>query len=97
MIRHCVMFKWKDDVTAEQLAAFVEGLKELGEGIDTVRGFAYGDDIGINEGNHDLCVTVDFDDEAGYAVYRDDADHQAFIAAKVRPILASRAGVQFEF
>ena len=97
MIRHCVMFKWNDGATAEQLGDFEEGLVELLTTGETVRGYAYGADIGANAGNHDFCVTVDFDDEAGYAVYRDDGHHQAFIAATVRPILDSRAAVQLEF
>ena len=97
MIRHCVMFKWNDQVDDAKKAAFLEGLVGLLETVDTVRGYAYGDDAAFNEGNHDFCVSVDFDDEAGYVAYRDDADHQAFIASNVRPILETRAAVQFEY
>ena len=97
MIRHCVMFKWNEQATDEKQEAFVEGLVELLTTVDTVRGYAYGADAAINPGNHDFCVTVDFDDEAGFVVYRDDSDHQAFIANTVRPILESRAAVQFEY
>ena len=97
MIRHCVMFKWNDEATDEKRAAFRDGLVELLTTVETVRGYAYGTDAAFNPGNHDFCVTVDFDDEAGYTVYRDDADHQAFIASVVRPILETRAAVQFEF
>ena len=97
MIRHCVMFKWNDEIDAAKRAAFVEGLVKLLETGPTVRGYAYGADAEINAGNHDFCVTVDFDDEAGFVVYRDDSDHQAFIASVVRPILETRAAVQFEF
>ena len=97
MIRHCVMFKWNDEVTDEKRAAFLEGLVELLETHDAVRGSAHGDDAGINAGNFDYAVTVDFDDEAGFVSYRDDGGHQAFIASTVRPILETRAAVQFEF
>ena len=97
MIRHCVMFKWNDEVTDEKRAAFLDGLVKLLTTGETVRSYAYGTDAGINAGNHDFCVTVDFDDEAGFVVYRDDSDHQAFIASTVRPILETRAAVQFEF
>ena len=97
MIRHCVMFKWNDEVTDEKEATFLEGLVKLLTTVETVRAYAYGHDAGINAGNFDFCVSVDFDDEAGFVVYRDDADHQAFIASVVRPILATRAAVQFEY
>lgn len=97
MIRHCVLFKWNDEVDDAHRAAFVEGLVGLLETHEAVRGFAHGDDAAINAGNHDYAVTVDFDDEAGFVSYRDDGGHQAFIASRVRPILESRAAVQFEY
>ena len=97
MIRHCVLFTWNDEVDDAKLAAFREGLAELLETHPSVRGFAHGNDAGINAGNSDFAVTVDFDDEAGFVSYRDDSGHQAFIASAVRPILESRAAVQFEY
>lgn len=97
MIRHCVMFKWNDQVDDAKEAAFLAGLAGLLETGPTVRGYAYGADAAINAGNFDFCVTVDFDDEAGFVVYRDDSDHQAFIASVVRPILETRSAVQFEY
>ena len=97
MIRHCVMFKWNDQADDARKAAFLDGLVGLLQTVETVRGYAYGSDAAFNEGNHDFCVTVDFDDEAGYVAYRDDADHQAFIASTVRPILETRAAVQFQY
>ena len=96
MIRHCVMFKWNDQVDDAGRAAFQQGLANLLETHPAVRGYAYGADAGLGADNHDFAVTVDFDDEAGFASYRDDADHQAFIASAVRPILESRAAVQFQ-
>ena len=97
MIRHCVLFKWNDEVDDAKRVAFLEGLVELLETHEAVRGAAYGNDAGINAGNHDFAVTVDFDDEAGFVSYRDDGGHQAFIASLVRPILETRAAVQFEY
>ena len=47
-------------------------------------------------GNADFAVVADFDDAAGYLVYRDDPAHRRIIAEYLRPILASRAAVQFE-
>jgi hypothetical protein len=50
----------------------------------------------VNTGNADFAVVAEFDDEAGYLVYRDDPEHRRIIAEYLRPILASRAAVQFE-
>lgn len=97
MIRHCVLFKWNNEVDDAKRAAFVAGLVELLETHHAVRAYAHGADAAINAGNHDYGVTVDFDDEAGFVSYRDDGGHQAFIASHVRPILDNRAAVQFEY
>ena len=97
MIRHCVLFKWNDEVDDAKRAAFREGLVELLETHEAVRGFAHGNDAAINAGNHDYAVTVDFDDEAGFVSYRDDGATRPYIASKVPPHLESRAAVQFEY
>ena len=64
--------------------------------IGTIRGFHIGPDAGVNTGNADFAVVAEFDDEAGYLVYRDDPEHRRIITEYLRPILAGRAAVQFE-
>lgn len=96
MIRHVVVFKWNDDVTPEHVEAMHTAAAGLPEAIDTIRSFRCGRDAGINQGNFDFAVTADFDDEAGYLVYRDHPAHQALIAAFIAGRIAQRAAVQFE-
>ncbi len=96
MIRHCVMFQWADDATEESKNALREHIGELSTKIDGVKAFSTGDDVGVSEGTYDFCVTADFDSVEDYVVYREHPFHKEFIKTYVRPIIASRAAVQFE-
>jgi len=94
MIRHIVLFTWADDATDEQKAAVPEALKTLPGLIPQIKSYTFGQDAGINQGNYDFAVVADFDSVDDYLVYRDHPDHQAVIAERIKPILASRAAVQ---
>jgi len=97
MIRHVVLFRWKPEATQEQKARAAREVATLPSIVPSVREFASGTDIGVNEGNFDFCVAADFDDEAGYIAYRDDPAHRQIVAGFVAPILAERAAVQFQY
>jgi DNA-binding Lrp family transcriptional regulator len=97
LIRHTVLFTWKDDATDTQLKRVPEELSRLPGVVPSLRAYAMGTDIRVNEGNWDFSVTADFDDLDGYLAYRDDPTHRAIIAEHIQPIIATRAAVQFEF
>jgi Stress responsive A/B Barrel Domain len=95
MFRHVVLLRWNDAATPEQRLAVLDGLRALPAQIPEIRSYAVGVDAGMaTEGNSDLAVVADFDDVAGYLVYRDHPVHQEVIARTIRPILASRAAIQ---
>ncbi|TDD08725.1 Dabb family protein [Nonomuraea deserti] len=96
MIRHIVLFTWKDDATDEQRAAVTAELGKLPGVIPQLCAFTVGADAGINQGNHDYAVVADFDSVDDYLIYRDHPLHQAVIVDHIRPILASRAAVQLK-
>jgi hypothetical protein len=95
MIRHVVVFEWNDDVTDDHVEAVATALAALPATIDTIRAYRFGPDAGLNQGNFDFAVSADFDDEAGYLVYRDHPAHQAFIASFLAGRITQRAAVQF--
>jgi hypothetical protein len=97
MIRHTVMFTWKDDATDAQKKQVAAELSRLPGVVPSIRAYAMGTDIGVNDGNWDFAVSGDFDDLDGYVAYRDDATHKAIIAEHIQPIIATRAAVQFEY
>jgi hypothetical protein len=96
MLRHVVMFRWTEDTTSEDVNAIQEGLGGLPGAIPEIRAYAFGRDVGINEGNYDFVVVADFHDVDDYVAYRDHPVHQAIIAERIRSHVAARAAVQFD-
>ncbi len=97
MFRHVVLFTWAEGTTDAQKATVAAELGKLTEIIPEIRAYALGADAGVNPGNHEFAVVADFDSADDYLVYRDHPAHQAVIAEHIKPILASRAAVQFAF
>ena len=94
MIRHVVLFRWKEGTSEGEVASALDALAGLPAAIPTVRAFAFGADAGLADGNWDVAVTADFADEAGYVAYRDHPAHRAVVAEAIVPIVAHRAAVQ---
>ena len=90
-------FRWTEQATAEQKAQVSAELSRLPALVPSLRSFELGTDIGVNEGNGDFAVCASFDDLDGYLAYRDNPDHQAIIRDLIRPIMAQRLAVQFEY
>lgn len=97
MIRHTVLFKWTPEASDEQKQQAATEVAKLPRMVPSVRAFASGPDAALNQGNFDFAVTADFDDEAGYLAYRDDAGHREVVKQYIAPILAERAAIQYEF
>jgi hypothetical protein len=95
MFRHVVLFTWVDGATDEQRSAVATELGRLPEIISEIRAYALGTDAGVSQGNHDFALIADFDSVDDYLVYRDHPAHQAVIAEHIKPIVASRAAIQY--
>ena len=96
VFRHCVMFKWTDQVTSEAKAALSTGLDSLAE-LAVVQSYIHGPDAGVSDGNWDYAVVADFADVDDYRAYSADAGHQELIAELLRPNIAARAAIQYEY
>ncbi|MEU8251433.1 Dabb family protein [Nonomuraea sp. NPDC048916] len=96
MIRHIVLFAWTEDATEEQKAMVATELRKLPDLIPQIRAYTVGDDVGVNQGNHEFGVVADFDNVDDYLAYRDHPRHQAVVTDHIRPIMAARAAVQIE-
>jgi hypothetical protein len=97
MIRHVVMFRWTQEATEEQKQRVTAELSRLPALLPVLRAYHMGADLGINEGTFDWAAVADFDDLEGYLTYRDNQEHRAIIAEFIRPIIAERAALQYEF
>jgi len=96
MVRHIVLFRWKEGTTPEQVAAALDGLRTLPARIPEIRAYVVGADIGGMDGHWDVAVTGDFDDLAAFRTYFDHPAHQAVVKERVAPIRDARAVVQIE-
>jgi lysophospholipase L1-like esterase len=80
LLRHVVLFKFKDGTPAEQVQAIVDAFAALPGKIDAIVDFEYGTDVSVEgraEGlTHGFVVT--FRDEAGRAAYLPHPAHQEF-------------------
>ena len=96
MIRHTVMFRFKESASSEEISAFSNGLSAMVPKIAVIVNYEHGPDLGVNEGNFDYVVTADFADINGYTTYRDHPEHKDVIA-RTSHVIADRAAVQFEW
>lgn len=94
MFRHCVMFRFKENVGPETVTAIEAQLQGLAK-LPMVRAYHFGPDAVLAEGNFDYALVADFDDPAGYQAYAMDAEHQRVLAEYLRPNIAERAAVQY--
>jgi len=97
VLRHVVMVRFTDEMTDDDRAALLAGLRRLPDVIPEIRAYRYGPDLRINEGNFDFVLTADFDDVGGYLAYRDHPEHQQLVKERLAPFVATRASVQFEW
>lgn len=95
MLRHVSLFSFTPESTPAQRQAVGEALMKLPALIAEVRDYRYGPDAGVNAGNFDYAVVADFDDTAGYLVYRDHPEHRRVLLELIAPIITTRAAVQF--
>ena len=96
MIRHVVLFTWTPEATGEQKQAVASELAKMPAAIDAIRVYRFGPDAGINPANSDYALVADFDDAAGYVIYRDHPVHRKVIDDTISPIVASRSAIQYQ-
>lgn len=100
MIRHIVMFKFKEEAEgrtkAENLAITKAMLEALPAKIDLIRASSVAVNSANADGaNYDLCLISDFDSFEDLAAYIVHPDHKA-VGAFMRPVRLDRACVDFE-
>jgi hypothetical protein len=80
MLRHVVLFKFKDGTTPEQVAEVVAAFRALKGKIDVIQDFEYGTDVSTENraAGFTHCFFVTFKDEAGRDAYLPHPAHKAF-------------------
>ncbi|MEM7453156.1 MAG: GDSL-type esterase/lipase family protein [Planctomycetota bacterium] len=81
VLRHVVLFQFKDDVSDDDIEVIVSEFGKLKDRIDTIKGYEHGTDISpenLSQGfTH--CFMVTFEDEAGRDEYLPHPAHMEFV------------------
>lgn len=80
MLRHVVLFKFKDTSTPEQIKVVEDAFRKLPTQIKEIKDFEWGTNNspeGLDQG-YTHCFFVTFENEEGRAVYLPHPDHKAF-------------------
>lgn len=94
MLRHVVMFRWKEDADREAIATALQRVRDLPALIGNTRAFALDLDAGVMEGNHDAVIIADFDSEEEFLTYQRHPEHVEVVTQFLVPLIASRSAVQ---
>jgi hypothetical protein len=95
MIRHCVLVRFRPEVTQEDRAAIYTELESLREVVPGFRGMSAGPNVspeGVHQGFVDG-FTMDFTDEAARDAYLIHPDHKAAGAKLVAALEGGRDGL----
>jgi len=88
VLRHVVLFKFKDGTTPEQIQAIEGGFQELPGKIDAIVDFEWGTDVGERDmaQGYTHCFVVTFPDAGGLEEYLPHPAHQEYVQV-LRPHL----------
>jgi heme-degrading monooxygenase HmoA len=95
VIKHVVLLTWNEDVSQEQIDTVTAEFRALGDEIEEVAGYEFGQDARIYKGNADYALVAEFKNEADLKAYVVHPRHQELLAKVTGPILKSFLSVQF--
>jgi len=83
VLRHVVLFSFKDSATAEDIRKVEEAFRSLPAKIPQIAGFEWGTDVSPEKRNEGFthCFLLTFRSEADRDAYLPHADHKAFAEA----------------
>jgi hypothetical protein len=94
VIAHVVTFSWLEHVTEADVDALEAALAGLPAAIPVIRGYHFGRDLGLRQGNADFGVVALVDDAAALVAYLDDPAHKQLVSERIRPMTAERRAAQ---
>jgi len=81
VLRHVVLYKFKADLTAEQVQEVVDAFSALPKQIDSIIGFERGTNVSREQKSDGFthCFVVTFADEPGRDAYLTSPAHEAYV------------------
>ncbi|MEM6708262.1 MAG: Dabb family protein [Pseudomonadota bacterium] len=96
MIRHCVLLRFHNHVDSEAIDGLDQTLADLSS-LPMIRDYRFGRDLKLADGNVDYAIIADFANAAAYEVYAQDPVHLDILKQRIRPLVAERTALQFEW
>jgi hypothetical protein len=94
MIRHIAVASFKEGTSQEQIAEFTERIKALE--VDGMLNVTAGPGLALRDGDADYAIAIDFEDEAAFMRYHDDATHGALRAGLAADIIEHSSACQIQ-
>jgi hypothetical protein len=94
MILHLALFRWRESVTDDDVAALTAALEEMAAGNPAIRGYRCGPHLRLRPSPADFGVAALVDDEDGLAAYLDAPAHAAVYERHLSAMLLDRQAVQ---
>jgi len=95
MIKHIVLFKFKDENKKVFMKQIKEELENLTDIIEELKGMEVGLNLLSNSDMPDLSLTSTFNNKEGLSIYANHPEHQK-VVAKIRPMAIGRWVVDYE-
>ncbi|SFF68165.1 Dabb family protein [Blastococcus tunisiensis] len=96
MLMHVVTFRWKPDVTPDQVAALRTTLGALPAQIPELVNYRHGPDLGVRDGNADYAVVATLRDMDALFTYLQHPDHVRAAAGPLAAMTQTRSSVQVD-
>lgn len=93
VIKHIVIFTWREDVSDADVASVLEDLHALPSAIDALESYLAAADLGLTEGTGDLAIVATVASPEALRRYLDHPQHVA-VVTRLRAMAASRTAVQ---
>jgi hypothetical protein len=93
VIKHIVIFKWREDVSEADVAAVLDDLHALPGAIDALESYLAAPDLGLTDGTGDFAIVATVAGPEALRRYLDHPRHLA-VVARLRAMAASRTAVQ---
>ena len=93
---HIALFRWQAGTPQEAIDPIAPALLALSQTLPGLRSYACGPSLRLTDTSFDFGVEAVFEDRAGWDAYMADAEHDRIRFDLISPIVAERAGIQFE-
>jgi hypothetical protein len=93
VIKHIVIFKWREDVTDADVSEVLDDLRALPDAIDALEDYLAAPDLGLSKGNGDLAIVATLASPEALRSYLDHPQHVE-VVTRLRAMADSRTAVQ---